>query len=320
MTSYIIYKAYVLPRLLYGLETLSLTKGQLEQLSKYHLQTLRNIQSLPQRTSTSAVLLLLGALPLEAELHRRCLSLAIGVINSENSTIILLVQRQFACFYDNRNRFFYELAKILQKYELPSLGQLFCSNFTKLQWKHMCTKAVNTFWTKQLVNDIKTVKSLKNLSFNNLRVGTTHLIWRTVESSVTDVRKAVVKARILTGTYILQKNRQTFSSGTVDAVGRHCYLEDEDRLHLTSRCPAFYNIRSNTTGHLRDSIVTHTNINTLNQYFGNWTFILKTLVCVESAVGLLPDLRNACESIETLSRDFFYKIHISKLQWEKPRG
>ena len=234
MTSYIIYKAYVLPRLLYGLETLSLTKGQLEQLSKYHLQTLRNIQSLPQRTSTSAVFLLLGALPLEAELHRRRLSLAISVINSENSTIRLLVQRQLACSYDNWNSFFYELAKILQKYELPSLGQLFCSNFTKLQWKHMCTKAVNTFWTKQLVNDIKTKKSLKNLSVNNLCVGTTQLIWRTVESSVTDVNKAVVKARILTGTYILQKNRQTFSSGTVDAVCWHCYLEDKDLLLLTA--------------------------------------------------------------------------------------
>ena len=33
-------------------------------------------------------------------------------------------------------------------------------------------------------------------------------------------------------------------------------------------------------GHLRDIIVTHTNINTWNQYFGHWTFILKTLVCV----------------------------------------
>ena len=187
----------------------------------------------------------------------------------------------------------------------------------------MCTKAVNTFWTKQLVNDIKTKKSLmsftsclvqnvftalKNLSVNNLRVGTTHLIWRTVESSVTDVRKAIVKARILTGTYILQKNRHTFSSGTVDAVCRHCYLEDEDLLYLTSRCPAVYNIRSNTIGHLRDIIVTHSNINTWNQYFGDWTFILKTLVCVESAVRLLPDLRKACVSIETLSRDILSSI------------
>ena len=103
----------------------------------------------------------------------------------------------------------------------------------------MCAKAVNSFWTKQLVGDIKTKKILRYLSIHNLRVGTTHLVWRTVESLVADVKKAVVKARILTDTYILQ----TFSNGTVDAVCRHCCLEDEDLLHLLARCPAFYNIQ-----------------------------------------------------------------------------
>ena len=62
----------------------------------------------------------------------------------------------------------------------------------------MCTRAINSFWTKQLVCDIKTKKTLKHLSIHNLRVGTTNMVWTTVESSVTDVKKAVVKARILT--------------------------------------------------------------------------------------------------------------------------
>ena len=42
-TSYVIYRAYVLARLLYGLDVLSLTQGQVDQLSRYHIQTLRNI-------------------------------------------------------------------------------------------------------------------------------------------------------------------------------------------------------------------------------------------------------------------------------------
>ena len=144
------------------------------------------------------------------------------VINSENPTLKLLVQRKLACSFDNSSSFFFELSNILQKYDLPSLCQLICSNFTKLQWKHMCTRAINSFWTKHLVCDIKTKKTLKYLPIHNLRVGTTHMVWKTVESLVTDVKKAVVKARILTSTYILQKNRQTFSNGTVDAVCRHC--------------------------------------------------------------------------------------------------
>ena len=65
-TSYVIYRAYVLPPVLYGLEELRLKQGQLDQLSRYDKRTLRNIQSLPQRTASAAVFMLLGALPLEA--------------------------------------------------------------------------------------------------------------------------------------------------------------------------------------------------------------------------------------------------------------
>ena len=105
------------------------------------------------------------------------------------------------------------------------------------------------------MSEIKTKKTLKYLSVNNLRIGTTHLVWRTIDSSVSDVRKEMVKARILTGTYILQKNRQSFSNGSVNAVCPHCCFEDEDLLHMLARCPAFYAIRSSTIHTLRDIIV-----------------------------------------------------------------
>ena len=66
-TSYQIYTAYVLPRLLYGLELLPLKRKHVDQLEKFHRQSIRYMQSLPQRTSVSAVYLLIGALPVEAE-------------------------------------------------------------------------------------------------------------------------------------------------------------------------------------------------------------------------------------------------------------
>ena len=75
-TSYVIYiyKTYVTPRLLYGLEILRLNKTHLQQLERYHLNTLRQIWSLPKRTASSAVYMLHGALPIEAEIHKRQLS------------------------------------------------------------------------------------------------------------------------------------------------------------------------------------------------------------------------------------------------------
>ena len=86
-------------RLLYGL-VIILLKPQLDKINRYHIRTLRNIQSLHQWTATSAVNLLLGHLPLaclEAELHKRLLSLLYNVIKSENNYLRDLVERQLAC-------------------------------------------------------------------------------------------------------------------------------------------------------------------------------------------------------------------------------
>lgn len=82
-----IYRAYVLPGLLYGSEVINITKIKLQQLEKYHLNTLRHIQSLPKRIASSAVYMLLGVLPLEAELHKRQLSLyTVSFIHCFSST------------------------------------------------------------------------------------------------------------------------------------------------------------------------------------------------------------------------------------------
>ena len=56
------YYVIVNALLLYGLEVVPLTKAQMDQLSRYHLRTLGHLQSLPQRTATAAVYMLLGAL------------------------------------------------------------------------------------------------------------------------------------------------------------------------------------------------------------------------------------------------------------------
>ena len=100
--------------MLYGLEVLHLTKTQLNQLERYHLCTLRQIQSLPQRTASSAVYMLLGALPSEAEIHKRQLSLLHAVINSDNKCLQDVVQRQLACSFNNEFSFSTWLPKYLK--------------------------------------------------------------------------------------------------------------------------------------------------------------------------------------------------------------
>ena len=258
--------------------------------------------------------MLLGALPLEAELHKKRLSMLNSVINNDNECLKGLVQRQLACSFNIKNSFFFIVSNILEKYGLPSLSQLVCSAYSKLQWKHIYVKSVNKFWSRQLINEIKTKKTLKYLPVDNLRIGSTHLVWRSLDSTVSDVRKGITKARILTGTYLLQKNRHSFSGGAVDPVCRHCRLEDEDLLHVLARCPAFFEIRDYTVQALKDIVVRKTNLQTWCSYAKDWSFILKTLVCAETLVKALPTVRGSEDEIERLSRNCFHKIHVRKLQ------
>ena len=110
--SYQIYRTYVLPRLLFGIEIIPLTQTQLEQFSRYHLRTLRNLQSLPQRTAISAVYMLLGALPIEAEIHKIHLSLLHSVISSDNKCLQELVERQLAFSFNIQRSFFYMVNQV----------------------------------------------------------------------------------------------------------------------------------------------------------------------------------------------------------------
>ena len=67
--------------------SVTIDKTQISILSKFHIGNIRRFQSLPIKTATSAVYLLLGALPLEAELHKRHLSMLYSILTSTNKTI-----------------------------------------------------------------------------------------------------------------------------------------------------------------------------------------------------------------------------------------
>ena len=67
----VIFKCYVIPRTICGLEVIHLTKTQLNQLERYHPHKLCQVQALPQPTVSSEVYMLLGAHPIEAEIQKR---------------------------------------------------------------------------------------------------------------------------------------------------------------------------------------------------------------------------------------------------------
>ena len=93
-------------------------------LSSFHISTLKRLQSLPIRTSNSAVYLLLGILPISAELYKRQLSLLHQIAISENVSIGEIAWRQY-----NVGR----IVGILDLYELPPFTEVMNGHFKKFE-------------------------------------------------------------------------------------------------------------------------------------------------------------------------------------------
>ena len=171
--SYRIYQAYVIPRLLYSLDVISLSDTHINQVQRFHISTLRRIQSLPERTASSVVQLLLGALPIQAELHKRQLSLLHSIVRSGNMRLKNLLERQLTLGYSKS--FFCMAGKTLEFYDLPCLIEL--QNPCKLAWKKLTRQAVSSYWTQSLTREAQTKSTLDNCNLSSMAVGSTHIVW-----------------------------------------------------------------------------------------------------------------------------------------------
>lgn len=73
-----IWKTYVVPRYLYGLEVQICSKNDIAELEKLKRKTLKQFQCLPERTASAAVYILLGTEPIETIIDRNMLSLLLS--------------------------------------------------------------------------------------------------------------------------------------------------------------------------------------------------------------------------------------------------
>ena len=85
--------------------------------------------------------------------------------------------------------------------------------------------------------------TLKHLSFDNFRIGKPHFIWESASLDTLQVKKAGVKANLLTGTYKLQATVSKYQGGTVSARCRMCNSEEENLQHFLLDCSSLTETR-----------------------------------------------------------------------------
>lgn len=314
-TSCKIFQTYVLPRLIYGLETLNLQNKDINLLTSFHLNTLKRLQSLPSRTATSAVYLLLGVLPCIAEIHKRQLSLLYSIAMCENSSIKEIALRQLNA--GNPSSFFVRIIGTMKMYNLPTYHQIMNGSFEKTEWKYIVKKAINKHWTTTLREDCKNKSTLNMLCIDSLEIGKTHVVWDSISNSVRDVRKATTKARMATGTYMLQTHKAKFNQAEVDPTCPICRLEEENLQHVLTRCPIYNEIRNELLPNIKEIVVRTIGTEKWTTNFNNMNIICQLIIDCQMLTlnGMLPKEVKLVNQIEKATKDYCQAIHLKRLNY-----
>jgi DNA-directed RNA polymerase specialized sigma54-like protein len=143
-------------------------------------------------------------------------------------------------------------------------------HFKKLDWKGIVKKSINTYWTTKLQQDCQSKSSLSLLSTTSLEMGKTHIVW--------DVRKAITKARMLTGTYMLQTLKSKFNQAEVDPTCPICRLETETMTHVITNCPVYNEIRKEYFVKIKGTVITSISFDSWKRNFNKKDIICQLVI------------------------------------------
>ena len=85
--------------------------------------------------NAAVVYLLIGAMPTEAEIHKRQLSFLHNILNCNNHNIKALTDRQLIMNVNNPQSFFCRALVTLEMYKLPTIAEVKANLPSKLNWK-----------------------------------------------------------------------------------------------------------------------------------------------------------------------------------------
>ena len=208
-----IHSLYVIPRLLYYLETFALNKKNISQLENFHISILR---ILPRRTarSVSYFILIVGS---ETNWSRNSFTMILAnFIRSRNSTLNNIMDRQLCMKGYTLASWFIYVKILLGKYELPSVQSLQDNVPSNDKWKTIIHAAVNRYWNNIPIEDCIGKSTVSRCGFASLCIGKQHIVWKTLDRNTHDVRRGAVKVRLLTGTYLVQSVVSKFDQYQVD--------------------------------------------------------------------------------------------------------
>ncbi|CAC5380442.1 unnamed protein product [Mytilus coruscus] len=161
--------------------------------------------------------------------------------------------------YDNPNSFFSTIRELLSKNKLPSNHFLQESLPSKLKWKSVVTKQLNTYvyWLNTLKDEAELKSTLKYMEPNHLLIGKNHPVWNTFDKTKAEVRKTIIKTKLVSGTFILNSDRAKFNQSP-SPLCQLCNLHEENISHFLLDCPLLSKTRITYFEPIKDYVIQHT--------------------------------------------------------------
>jgi hypothetical protein len=241
--SYKMWSTFVLARALYGLEALPIPKKDRVCIRNQEKRILKQIQSLPDSTCDGLAYLLLGAIPADIKIDQRRMGLIGTVMRAKDSVEYRLAQRQLATKDYKDKSWFAETNRLLLSYNLPSAHDILLEVPKKEHWKILVKKKIHDKVWPELKASVQSKSSARYVNLDACTPGVPHPVWATVNHTTSDLRKAIIKARLLVGAYLLQAHRARFNQHD-NSTCLLCQQGAEDRKHFILTCRSLDAVRS----------------------------------------------------------------------------
>lgn len=229
------YLTYAVPRLMYGLECLTLLKKHLKTINQFHRSVLRRLQTLPARTATCATHLLIGCPPAEAILDKSIAGLLYNIGLDQTSTIYRLAKQQLSTKDLSSHSWFIYALKRLETYGLQALELIDrCTTLASAKQK------ITSYWERTLREEARSRSSLRFLDIERCSISKPHRLWKSSQFSPQGTRHSIIRAKLLVGVYTLQANRANFNQHEVDPTCKMCGAAPEDRVQFLLQCQSLY--------------------------------------------------------------------------------
>ncbi|KAH3814956.1 hypothetical protein DPMN_143474 [Dreissena polymorpha] len=169
------------------------------------------------------------------------------------------------------------------------------------------------YWENTWRQELATQSTMEYLQVQHPVVDNPHNLWKSTRPRQHEGERAEIKARLLTGTFILHSNAMKYNTSEVSATCKLRGVDDETREHILGRCSAISQLREKKVTRLKAILSDDNKFTTITQDFD--MLIQMIIDCTHSSLNTLVVLSTEQETdIEKWSQAYCERLSRTELK------